>query len=185
MRPSFQNRGRLEPFQVPSISCALAALPEGCAMCVRLVRMSHILKGISNGTSHLWWGRLSPVNDNSRKCLGETAGTDPAFCSVLVIPPNISLFCSTEVKAAFTTSYYTVTSVPVWGRGRNNNLQLRFEKWIDLTATLGAGVFNLCLSHTLETVTEWKDNNICFAKLSFKKILKVRVPDHSIICPDS
>lgn len=120
MGPNFQNRGSIEPFQVPSISCTPAALPEGCAMCVSPTGMSYILKGIPNGTSHLCSGSQNPVNDNSRKCLGATVETDLTFCSVLVIPPNIYLFCITEVKAAFTTGYFTVLSVPLWGRGRNN-----------------------------------------------------------------
>lgn len=40
------------------------------------------------------------------------------------------------------------------------------------------GVFNLCLNYALQLLTESKDNVIYFAKLGFKKILKVNVPDN-------
>lgn len=40
------------------------------------------------------------------------------------------------------------------------------------------GVFSLCLNHALQLLTESKDNVIYFAKLGFKKILKVNVADH-------
>lgn len=121
MGPSFQNRGSIEAFQVPSISCNPAALPEGCVMCVSPMRMPYIVRGISNGTSHLCSGSQNSVNNNSGKGWCGTVGTDPALCSVFVIPTNISLFCVTGVKAAFTTGYCPVVSVPLWGRGGNGN----------------------------------------------------------------